>query len=112
MQGWKRGKIYADFVVTLRSDEPDTNDEFHQVFVVETKCIHLKESADTTYKRDVFDICSQHAARKDWAEFVPAMRDKVVNFEVVDEDEWEKRLNALIAPQSPQDGTSPDSHPL
>ena len=98
VQGWKRGKIYADFVVTLRSDERDTDDEFHQVFVVETKGIHLKESADTTYKRHVFDICSEHASKKDWAEFVPAMRDKVVNFEVVDEDEWEKRLNAMLAP--------------
>ena len=97
VQGWKPGKIYADFIFTLRSDEPDTNDEFHQVFVVETKGIHLKESADTTYKRQVFDFCSEHAAKKDWAEFVPAMRGKIVNFEVVDEDEWEKRLNAMLA---------------
>ena len=97
VQGWKRGKIYADFIFTLRSDEPDTNDEFHRVFVVETKGLHLKEAADTVYKRCVFDICSEHAAKRDWAEFVPAMRGRVVNFEVVDEDEWEKRLNAMIA---------------
>ena len=97
VQGWKRGKIYADFIFTLRSDEPDTNDEFHQVFVVETKGLHLKEAVDTAYKRRVFDICSEHAAKKDWSEFVPAMRGRVMNFEVVDEDEWEKRLNAMIA---------------
>ena len=96
VQGWKRGKIYADFIFTLRPDEPDTDDEFHQVFVVETKGLHLKDSADTGYKRCVFDICSEHAAKKDWAEFVPAMRDKVMNFEVVDEDEWEKRLSGLF----------------
>ncbi len=89
--------IYADFIFTLRSDEPDADDEFHQVFVVETKGIHLKESADTAYKRGVFDICSEHAARKDWADFVPAMRDKVVKFEIVDEDEWERRLNSMLA---------------
>ena len=97
VQGWKRGKIFADFIFTLRSDEPETDDEFHQVFVVETKGLHLKESADTAYKRGIFDICSEHAARKDWADFVPAMRDKVVKFEIVDEDEWERRLNSMLA---------------
>ena len=97
VQGWKRGKIYADFVFTLRSDEPDADDEFHQVFVVETKGLHLKDSSDTAYKRGVFDVCSEHAAKKNWADFVPAMRDKVVNFEIVDEDEWQQRLNAMLA---------------
>ena len=52
---WKPGQIYADFIVTLRSDEPDC------------------------------------------AEFVPAMRNTIMRFEIVDEDEWEKRLNAMFA---------------
>ena len=97
VQGWRRGKIYADFIFTLQSDEPEADDEFHQVFVVETKGLHLKDSSDTTYKRRVFDICSEHATKKNWADFVPAMRDKVVTFEVVDEDEWERRLNSMLA---------------
>ena len=37
IQGWKRGRIYADFVLTLRADEPDVEDEYHQVFVVENQ---------------------------------------------------------------------------
>ena len=97
VQGWKRGRIYADFIFTLKADEPDVEDEYHQVFVVETKGMHLKQSSDTEYKRSVFDICSEHAAKKDWAEFVPAMRDKVMRFEIVDEDEWQNRLNSLLA---------------
>ena len=97
VQGWKRGKIYADFIFTLRSDEPEADDEFHQVFVVETKGLHIKDSSDTVYKRGVFDICSEHSAKKNWADFVPAMRNRVVNFEVVNEDEWERRLNSLLA---------------
>ena len=97
VQGWKRGRIYADFIFTLKADEPGADDEFHQVFVVETKGIHLKQSSDTDYKRSVFDICSEHAAKKGWAEFVPAMRDKVMRFEIVDEDEWEHRLNGMLA---------------
>ena len=96
VQGWRRGKIYADFIFTLQPGEPEAGDEFHQVFVVETKGIHIKDSSDTAYKRGVLDICSEHAAKRNWADFVPAMRNKVVNFEVVDEDEWERRLNSML----------------
>ena len=97
VQGWKPRRIYADFIWTLEADEPNADDPFHQVFVVETKGVHLKDSSDTDYKRSVFDICSDHAKKTDWADFVPAMRGKVVRFEVVDEDEWEQRLNAMFA---------------
>jgi len=96
VQGWKRGRIFADFVFTLKPDEPDNGDEFHKVFVAETKGIHLKKSADSDYKRSVFNVCNKHAKRKDWSEFVPAMRGKVMRFEVVDEEEFEKRLNELL----------------
>ena len=52
---------------------------------------------DTEYKRSVFNTCSELAKQRDWAEFAPTMRDKVVRFEVVDEDEWQQRLNAMLA---------------
>ena len=103
VQGWKRGRIYADFIFTLKpdepggGDEPDGGDEYHQVFVVETKGLHLGQSADTAYKRSVFDLCSRHAKKTDWTELVPAMRGRIVRFEIVDEDEWEQRLNAMLA---------------
>ncbi len=97
VQGWKPRRIYADFILTLEPNEPNADDEFHQVFVMETKGVHLKAAEDADYKRSVFDICSQHAKKTDWADFVPAMRGKVVRFEVVDEDEWEQRLNAMFA---------------
>ena len=96
VQGWKPRRIYADFIVTLRDDEPRADDGFHQVFVVETKGVHLKASEDTEYKRSVFDICGEHARKADWAEFVPAMRSKMMRFEVVDEDEWQARLNGML----------------
>ena len=97
VQGWKPQRIYADFILTLQPDEPNQDDAFHQVFVVETKGVHLKEAADTAYKRSVFDICSEHARKADWADFVPAMQGKVVRYEVVDEEEWEQRLNGMFA---------------
>ena len=97
VQGWRRGRIFADFIVTLRADEPDPDDPYHQVFVLETKGLHLTEAPDTAYKRSVFDLCSEHAQKTDWAEFVPAMRNRVLRYEIVDEDEWQQRLNTLLA---------------
>lgn len=96
VQGWQRGRIYADFIVTLQPDEADSSDAFHQVYVLETKGLHLKQADDTKYKRSVFDLCSKHARKTDWAEFVPAMRNKVVRFKVVDQDEWEHQLNTVL----------------
>ena len=96
VQGWQRGRIYADFIVTLRPDEADSSDAFHQVYVLETKGLHLKQADDTKYKRSVFDLCSKYARKTDWAEFVPAMRNKVVRFKVVDQDEWEHQLNSVL----------------
>ena len=98
VQGWKPRRIYADFIVTLRGDDAGEDDGFHEVFVVETKGVHLKASEDTEYKRSVFDICSKHAQKADWAKFVPAMRSKAMRFEVVDEDEWQARLNGMLFP--------------
>ena len=97
VQGWKRGRIYADFIFTLKPDAADAADAYHRVFVIETKGLHLQEAADTAYKRSVFDLCSRHATRRDWAEFVPAMRGKSMRFEVVDEAEWQRRLTELLA---------------
>ena len=97
VQGWKPRRIYADFILTLRPDDPDADDGYHQVFVMETKGLHLKRFEDTDYKRSVFDICTTHAKKTDWAKFVPAMQRKAVRFEIVDEDEWERKLNEMLA---------------
>lgn len=97
VQGWKPRRIYADFIFTMRSDEPNTDDEYHQIFVMETKGVHLKQSEDTDYKRSIFSICSEHAQKRDWAEYVSAMSNKTMRFEVVDQDEWEQKLNAMFA---------------
>ncbi len=58
VQGWRRGKVYADFIFT---DIDETGDGFNRVFVVETKGIHLKGSEDTEYKKTLFDTCNKLA---------------------------------------------------
>ena len=102
-----RRRIYADFIFTLKPDDADAAYPFHQVFVVETKGLHLKEAADTEYKRSVFDICSAHATRREWAEFLPAMQGKAMRFEVVDEAEWQRRLTELLGSGSGSSSAKP-----
>jgi type III restriction enzyme len=88
VQGWQRSKIFADFIFTTVGD---SNSDYRRVFVVETKGRHL-DNRDTAYKRSVFAVCNAHAKRTTWNELVPAMREKEIRYEVVLQDEWEKRL--------------------
>ncbi len=93
VQGWQKPRIYADFIFTSRGgDQAD----FREVFVLETKGLHLK-NPHTDYKKSVFGLCNQHAKKRAWGQLVPAMRDKEIRYEVVFEDEWKKRLNELLA---------------
>ncbi len=107
VQGWRPHRIYADFIMTLQGSELGAKDDFREVFVVETKGIHLTRSEDTEYKRSVFDICNRHARRADWARFGPKMRSKAMRFEVVDEDQWEAHLNGMLFSENHKPVTPP-----
>ncbi len=95
VQGWQKSRIYADFIFTMDGGDRAKKD-FRKVFVLETKGQHLKNE-NTKYKKSVFALCNEHAKRKTWNEVVPAMRDKEIRYEVVFQDEWERRLNELLA---------------
>ena len=47
----------------------------------------LLDSSDTEYKRKIFSICTREAKSKSWAELGPAMKNKVIRFEILAEDE-------------------------
>ena len=92
VQGWQKPRIYADFIFTTNGG---AKGNFRKVFVMETKGLHLKNE-NTAYKQSVFALCNKHAKKKSWNELVPSMRDKEITYEVVFQDEWEKRLNELL----------------
>jgi type III restriction enzyme len=92
VQGWQKSRIYADFVFTTHDCD---RSDFRKVFVLETKGLHLKNE-NTAYKRSVFALCNEHAKKRAWNELVPAMRDKEITYEIVFQQEWEKRLNELL----------------
>ena len=107
VQGWRPHRIHADFIMTLQDGEFGAKDAFREVFVVETKGIHLAGSVDTEYKRSIFDICNRHARKADWAKFAPKMRSRVMRFEVVDEDKWEAHLNGMLFSENHKPVTTP-----
>lgn len=93
IQGWKRNKIYPDFVATNKSDTK--KEDYDTVFVLETKGIHLKNE-DTKYKQDVFALCNELGAKKAWKELFDEFPDHDFEFQVVFEDEWQDKINALM----------------
>jgi len=94
IQGWRKHKIYPDFIFTATASEDKV--DYDQVYVVETKGLHLMGSEDTDYKRKMFSMCTKEAESRSWTELGLAMKDKVLRFEVLAEDEWEAKLNAML----------------
>ncbi len=95
IQGWRKHRIYPDFIFSELNGKG--YEDFDKVFVVETKGLHLKESEDTEYKRDVFSICNKLAEEKSWTELGLSLPERKVIFEVVSEDQWERKLNELFS---------------
>ena len=92
IQGWKRNKIYPDF---LAADKQGQKDDYGTVYVLETKGIHLKNE-DTKYKQDVFALCNELGAKKAWKELFDEFPDHDFEFQVVFEDEWQNKINELM----------------
>jgi len=94
IQGWRQHRIYPDFIFTAGNKDAQT--DYERVYVVETKGLHLKDNAKTNYIRKVFDICTRQAKSRNWNELGLEMKDKVLRFEVLAEDEWEAKLNEFL----------------
>jgi type III restriction enzyme len=93
IQGWRKPRIFADFIFT---DVGDRDDAYNRVFVVETKGLHLEGNPETIYKRQVFDTCNKEAKRTTMGELGMQLNTPNIEFHVIDEDEWKNRLNALF----------------
>lgn len=94
IQGWREHRIYPDFIFT--ATDKDDGKDYGRVYVVETKGLHLKDNAKTNYVRKVFDLCTRQAKSRNWTELGLEMKDKVLRFEVLAEDEWEAKLNEVL----------------
>ncbi len=93
IQGWKKNKIYPDFIASDIKEE-DKND-YESVYILETKGLHLKNE-DTKYKQDVFALCNELGTKKTWEELNFDFLNKKVEFQVIFEDEWKSRINKIF----------------
>ena len=92
IQGWKKNKIYPDFVF---ADTTDKVQESNSVYIVETKGVHLKNE-DTDYKKNVFNFCNKLGQQKDWRELNLEFAEKKIEFQVIFGDEWEAKINKIF----------------
>ncbi|HAD96591.1 MAG TPA: restriction endonuclease subunit R [Cryomorphaceae bacterium] len=94
IQGWKKGKIYPDFIASDVGSED--SEKYGSVYVIETKGLHLKND-DTKYKQDVFALCNELGTRKAWKELDLDFPDEKIEFQVIFEDEWKSRINGIFS---------------
>jgi len=93
IQGWRKNKIYPDFVTSKVKDSKQNT--YGSVHVLETKGLHLKNE-DTEYKKSVFQLCNDLGAKKPWAELFDKFADHEFIFQVIYEDEWKNRINQIF----------------
>ncbi len=81
VQGWKRDKIYPDFLIYGEDDK---------YYFCETKGNHL-ENPDSAYKQKVFEHLTTYS-KEAIGEFKLLAGEKEISFDLVYENEWKEKL--------------------
>jgi type III restriction enzyme len=93
VQGWKKGKIYPDFIV------PEANfqkpDDCATVYVVESKGLYLKNE-DTQYKQTIFEICNELGQKMQWRDLKQEFFGSRIEFKLIFDDEWKRKFNEMF----------------
>ncbi len=87
IQGYRRGKIYPDFVV----QEGHNKKPVATVVVVESKGKHLKGNEDTNYKRKVASYFEKVGQKVPWQKLAKDFQNETFRFQVLDEGEYTDR---------------------
>jgi type III restriction enzyme len=84
IQGYRRNRIYPDFVVQLgRNGNAEPT-----YFIVESKGTHLQGSADTNYKRDIAQYFSETGRQVEWQKLPGGRSMHNFHFRFLNEDEY------------------------
>jgi type III restriction enzyme len=97
VQGYKKQKIFPDFVVQQRSN----GKRYHRVLVIESKGEHLAGNPDTTYKRKVAAYFEKAGHHVTWQELGNEFKDHVFRFQILDEAQpygrdWRDELQQVL----------------
>ncbi len=101
IQGYKRNRIYPDFVVQEGKPHGNEKKPIAPVLVLESKGTHLKGNEDTKYKRSVADYFGKVGHRVPWQKLAEDFRDNMFRVQVLDEgeykhDDWRDKLKKLF----------------
>lgn len=93
VQGWKKGKIYPDFIVP--EVDLENSDDCSTVYVIESKGLHLKNE-DTQYKQTIFEICNELGQKMQWSKLKQEFFSDRIEFKLIFEDEWKRKMNEML----------------
>ena len=88
LQGWRRQRVYPDFVACRRRDG--------SLLVLETKGVHLKGNEDTGYKMKLLETL-EAAYNKAIDRGEMRVCEPPAVFRMMFEDRWEEQVSALVA---------------
>ena len=95
LQGWMKNKVYPDFLVRL-----DAHSETARLLVLETKGKHLEGSADTEFKRKLFDLLEKAYTLGHDAGEIEMFADapEIMRFRILlQEEAWKSDLEGALA---------------
>jgi type III restriction enzyme len=95
IQGWKREKVYPDFLVKLEAGK----DGVERLYFIESKGDQLEGNKDTDYKQKLFSTINAALAgdAKPKGELKLMNCKEKIAFHMVFEGAWENELNKLLA---------------
>nr|VFJ71467.1 MAG: type III restriction enzyme [Candidatus Kentron sp. FW] len=98
LQGWRRNKIYPDFIFAMARDEKDNGGK-ERLMILETKGDHL-DNPDTQYKQKVLEVCANayrfdNVAKQGDLELV-IDEDTTVSCALIFEGEWQTGLSEVL----------------
>lgn len=95
IQGWKKNKIKYILILLLLIKARQRKKITTPYLFWRQKALDLKNE-DTKYKQDVFTLCNELGAKKAWKELFEEFPDHDFEFQVVFEDEWQNKINAMM----------------
>lgn len=93
IQGWQRNRVYPDLLACIQG----TKMGGYRLSVLETKGEHLKGNDDTEYKKALFDLLNEYAAKSFKAgKLLIGEEAEQLTFTMLLEENWEQDLAAVI----------------
>jgi len=102
IQGYRRNKIYPDFIVQEASPNGRKKRPVASVLVLESKGKQLKGNEDTNYKRSVAEFFGKVGRKVPWQKLAEDFGDQTFRVQVIDEGEysdldWRDQLNEILS---------------